>query len=174
MRFSTGFLIAITLWLGAELLALAAVVHVAGLTGAILIGLLTSLAGFFLLRQVGHGAARHMRRMVNGESLAETVMIDGTLATFGALLLILPGFLSDAIGLGLAAPALRQWVLRRFGGKLGGKFEPGSPESRSQRPNRSTSGSDVLELSPEDWKVVEDEDQKKAEGGKPRSETHPH
>lgn len=141
MRLPSWFATAMAAWFVGEFLALAFIVHIAGWTGAIFLGILTSLAGVLLLRQLGMGAARGLRRAVNGETFAEGVMLDGTLAALGSVLLILPGFLSDLIGLALAAPSVRQLVATRFGGQAG--------ESRTRRDG-------VVELSPEDWRIVED------------------
>jgi UPF0716 protein FxsA len=157
IRLSTGFLIALAVWLGAEILAFIAVVYAAGLTGAILLGLLTTFAGIALLRQLGHGVTKEMRRALQGEPLGEEALLDGTLAAFGALLLILPGFLSDIIGFALAAPSIRQWFARRFGAAA-------PPKSGA-----NGQASDILELSPEDWKVVDEGADKKPRG----SGTHP-
>lgn len=141
MRRPSWFAISMIVWFMGEMAALALVVHVAGWTGAILLGLLTSLAGVVMLRQLGMGAARGLRRAVNGETLAEGAMLDGTLAALASVLLILPGFLTDIVGLALAAPSLRQLLAARFGKGGGG--------ARSQRDG-------VVELSPEDWMRVDD------------------
>jgi UPF0716 protein FxsA len=108
MRAPSWFGIAIILWLAGELAAFALLVHVAGWSGAILLGVLTSLAGVFMLRQTGVGAARGLRRAVNGEDVAEGAMLDGTLAALGAVLLILPGFLSGAVHSPIPGHALRR------------------------------------------------------------------
>ena len=63
---------------------------------------------------------------------------DGLLAGFGALLLIVPGFLANAAGLALTAPSVRGHLLRRFG-------DPGAKVPR--RPSRV----DVIDLAPGDW-----------------------
>lgn len=141
MRAPSWFGIAIIGWLVGELAALAFVVHIAGWSGAILLGVLTSLAGVFMMRRTGIGAARGLRRALNGEELAEGAMLDGTLAALGSVLLVLPGFLSDLVGLALAAPSIRQFLAQRFGAR--------AAQVRSQRDG-------VIELSPEDWRRVDD------------------
>jgi UPF0716 protein FxsA len=71
--------------------------------------------------------------------------MDGTLATLGALLLVLPGFVSDLIGLALLAPSVRH----KIAGQIRGRSVPG----RGQAPRRATA--DVIELAPADWRVIE-------------------
>ena len=141
MRLPSWFAMAMAAWFVGEFLTLAFIVHIAGWTGAVLLGVLTSLAGVVLLRQLGMGAARGLRRAVNGETFAEGVMLDGTLAALGSVLLILPGFLSDLIALALAAPSVRQLLTTRFAVK--------ADHARARRDG-------VIELSPEDWRIVEE------------------
>src|SRR5438270_14034471 len=102
--------LALLLWLATELVAFVLVVHLAGLTGAILLGLLTSLAGVATLRRVGLDAARALRQAMKGAELAEGAMLDGTLSALGSVLLIIPGFVTDLAGFALLAPSVRQWL----------------------------------------------------------------
>jgi UPF0716 protein FxsA len=145
MRSQNSILFAILLWLGLELLAFAFVVHVAGLSGAILFGLLTSLTGLAVLRRLGFSAALGLKNAMRGhlqnsEISVQEAMLDGSLAAFGAVLLILPGFVSDVVGLGLVAPSIRTWVATRLQyGKLG-----------SDR-KASGAGPSIIELSPQEW-----------------------
>ena len=140
MRRPSLFLIAVAVWIFAEFAAFWVVVHFAGLAGAILLGILTTLAGFGILRRLGAGAAKTLKQAMQGDALSNGNMLDGLLTALGAVLLILPGFLSDLIGFALAAPSLRQWISRRFGGTGAGQ-RPKSP--------------DVIDLSPGDWSQIE-------------------
>ena len=130
------FLIAILSCLLIEFAAFSLVAHLIGLSGAILLGLASTLAGIGLLRGIGRGAARHVKNMLEGRETPNGRMLDGALTAFGAILLILPGFASDLIGLILAAPSSRQFLARRFGG-----------DSRAINSDRL----DVIDLSPIDW-----------------------
>jgi UPF0716 protein FxsA len=58
------------------------------------------------------------------------------------VLLVLPGFVSDLVGLALAAPSLRGWIARRF-----------APETivTTRRTPR-----DVIDLDPQDWRAGAD------------------
>jgi len=151
MRLSSWVILGLVTWLAAELLALGFVISVAGVAGAVLLGLLTSVVGVNLLRRRGFEAVRHLQRTVSGqarpvEGTPEQAVADGLLAAFGAVLLILPGFLSDLVGLGLAAPAFRQWLLSRFGIKPGGLIF-------SRGPRRS---GEILDLAEADWHRVDE------------------
>lgn len=140
MRRPPFVLIALAIWLVTEFLAFTVVVHFAGLMGALLLGLLTSLAGISVLRGVGRGAIVHLRAALEGRNLPNGKMLDGLLTAVGAVLLILPGFVTDLVGMALAAPSLRQFLAKRLGGTIG----------RSK-----TISADQIDLSPEDWSTLE-------------------
>lgn len=120
----------LVLWLAAELVAFAAAVHLIGFIGTIAACLLTSFAGLMTLRRAGaDGASRLrqavMRRDAQGSPLSREALLDGTLAGLGAVLLILPGFVSDFAGFALAAPSFRLWVAERLrAGRLGHRGRP--------------------------------------------------
>src|ERR1700730_9972071 len=62
VRLPVLFVTYFALWLGTELVAFAAVVHVTGFAGAILACILTSLAGFSTLRRLGLSAVLRLRQ----------------------------------------------------------------------------------------------------------------
>lgn len=73
---------------------------------------LSVLAGSALLRRVGLHAALEMRaRMERGEPPGPA-LFDGLCLTVAALLLMLPGLVSDALALLLLVPAMRAALLR--------------------------------------------------------------
>lgn len=131
-------------WLLTEALALLVVVKLVGFGGAVLLSIASSLIGIVVLRRLGMDAARHLRTTLAGRVAAEGKFLDGSLAAFGALLLILPGFASDVVGLLLAAPSGRQYVMR----KLGAQVTKAGRRVPDPRPG-------VIDLAPTDWSVVE-------------------
>ena len=130
-------------WAVAEVLALLIAVKTLGFGGAILLTIGSSLLGVVLMRRLGLGAAQHLRAAIGGGAAPQGALLDGMLAALGALLLILPGFVSDLAGLALAAPSVRQAIAARFGAA-------GPVPSR-----RSAAKPDVIDLSPAEWTVVE-------------------
>jgi UPF0716 protein FxsA len=124
-------------WLVAEVVVFLLVVRAIGLIGAILVGVLTSLLGAAMIRQVSADALSALRQAFKGKEATEGGLLDGSLTALGGVLLLLPGFVSDAFGMALAAPSFRQWLIHRFNG-------------RGQRKT------DVIDLSPQEWKSVED------------------
>jgi UPF0716 protein FxsA len=124
-------------WLFSEIIVFVLVVRAIGLIGAIVVGVLTSLLGAAMIRRVGAEALSALRQALDGGEPREGALLDGALSALGGVLLVLPGFVSDAVGIALAAPSFRQWLTHRFGGK---------------RPVRAQ----VIDLSPQEWKSVED------------------
>ena len=121
MSRTSFFLYGLAAWLGAEFVAFVVVADAIGFGGAIVLGCVSSLLGFALLRESGAGALGQLRQRWAGASDGSAfggsgALIDQLLRGLAALLLILPGFLSDLIGLALAAPSIRSFVARRFGG----------------------------------------------------------
>jgi UPF0716 protein FxsA len=127
----------IFVWLFSEIIVFFLVVQAIGLFGAIGVGVLTSLLGASMIRRVGADALQALREALNGLEPREGGLLDGALSALGGVLLLLPGFVSDAVGLALAAPSFRQWLMHRFNGK---------------RPTRTQ----IIDLSPQEWKSVED------------------
>jgi UPF0716 protein FxsA len=145
VRLPVLFVTYLSLWLGAELAAFAAVVHLIGIAGAILACILTTLAGLSTLRRVGLSAISRLRQAVarrasDQSGLSREAVLDGTLAGLGAVLLILPGFVSDLVGLALAAPSVRFWVTERLTLGKFGRLRNG----RSAAPK-------AIELAPREW-----------------------
>ena len=140
MAFLSRFLIALGLWIICEYVAFSLVAQHIGLDGAIIATLATSLAGIFLLRRLGASARQKLVEIVNSRGdvtwLAPERMGAGFAAALGSLLLILPGFLSDLIGLFLLA-------------RSGWSWHHAAPSRNFAKP--ATNPANVVELSPQDW-----------------------
>ena len=88
------------------------------------IGLLVavSIAGAWLVRRSGLGVLRQIQeRLARGE-IPGKELVDGLLILVGGLLMLTPGFLTDAVGLLLLIPptrlALRALLIRRYSKRL--------------------------------------------------------
>lgn len=140
MPFAAAFIFGFGLWLFSEIFVFGLVADAIGLGGAILATLLTSLLGIAFLRRLGRATRDELKATLkSGASLRLTpeVLQSGVLAALGSILLILPGFLSDCVGLMLAMPALRL------------------PQ---QRPPAAPEKPDVIDLSPQDWRRIDEAD----------------
>lgn len=108
-----SFVILVTL----PVIELIVLFKVGGLIGFLpLLALLVvmALAGSFILRSQGIAAMqRGMAAMARGEPPVGP-MVDGLGLGLAGFLLILPGFLTDIMGLALLVPPVRRWVVGRM------------------------------------------------------------
>lgn len=144
MRLSTWVKLAAFLWLIGEILAFTLAVKAIGLFGTLLLGLLTSLIGLALLKRTGAAAKIKLRAVMSGRGDAPPDgFVDEALGAFGAVALILPGFLSDIVGVTLALPVLRArasgWVRKGFI-----RFQRTADPASSQGPGS-------IDLEPGEW-----------------------
>ena len=133
---------AILLFPVAEIAAFVLVASLIGLGWAFLLLLATTALGIVLLRQAGRGKLAGFRVAVSDRNITA---IEGGSDTFlvmlGALLLVLPGFITDLIGLLLLVRPLRRWcsaALRRA--------------VHGHRRNADA----VVDLTPDEWRQVPD------------------
>lgn len=85
-----------------------------GVLATLLLILAGVLAGGFLLRIAGPATAWRARaRLLSGEA-PEQEMLDGLLLAFAGLLLLLPGFISDVVGLLCLLPVTRRLLRARL------------------------------------------------------------
>jgi UPF0716 protein FxsA len=92
---------------------LAVLVQVAGSIGVLnTIGLVivVSLVGVWLAKQAGLGVIARMRRTQARGEVPSRELVDGALVLLAAALLVLPGFISDVIGILLLLPPIRAGV----------------------------------------------------------------
>jgi UPF0716 protein FxsA len=132
------------LWLMAEVVAFVAVVKLIGMGPTLVLMIATSVLGLSVLRRVGLGATSQLRGYMAGGGAPNDAFVDGTLTALGSLLLILPGFVSDIAGLALATPSIRHHVASRLIKTTGSR----APVSRR-------GPADVIDLGPEDWRVID-------------------
>jgi UPF0716 family protein affecting phage T7 exclusion len=128
-------------WAVAEVSAFSYVADQIGFGGAVLLTIATSYAGILLLRRVGVAARQSLfdvlRRSDNGFFYVESGLRGGALSALAAVLLIIPGFLSDAVGVVFALASSGFWLRN----SLPADTVPKNP--------------DVIDLSPQDWHRVD-------------------
>jgi UPF0716 protein FxsA len=131
------------LWVTAEISAFFFVVEHIGFGAAVLLSLATSYAGICLMRRVGLAARQSLfdvlRQSESGFLRLQVGLRGGALSALSAVLLIVPGFLSDVLGLLLAAASSGFWLRAPLEGP------------------RATKSSDpsVIDLSPRDWQHLD-------------------
>ena len=108
-------LIALAIWLALEIAIWSLVVRAVGTLGAVALGLATTALGLIVLKQLGRSALQALRHgLARPNAVSGGQAADGLLTAVGAVLLILPGFVSDIAGLALGWQPVRAHLLRRF------------------------------------------------------------
>ena len=122
-----------------ELAAFVAVAAEIGLLGALVLVGATSLVGVLILRHAGGSHIARMR-VALGEGSFTALQADssGGLILFAGILLLIPGFITDTLGLLLLLAPLRQGL--------------GAAVRRGGAPHVDG----VVDLPPEDWRRVPD------------------
>ena len=129
----------------AEIAVFVAVAAHFGFLPAVAFTILTSAVGFLVLKHAGRAQLAQFRAAVGDGGMTVFETHAGSLLTvLGGLLLVLPGFITDAIGLLLLVAPLRSWLARTFGGAV----------SRHAQQSRRQDG--VVDLDPDEWQRVPD------------------
>lgn len=130
-------------WLAVEILAFVFVVQVLGVIAAVVLGVGTTLIGLADVKRLFlYVRARLAQPQTQTGGVGN--LLDGGIEAIGSLLLILPGFASDLVGLALKAPSVRARLADRIRGKVA-----------------ATSGPRTIDLAPSEWKAVTDEGRKR-------------
>ncbi len=89
-----------------------------GTVATVAVVVCTGVAGAVLARVQGFGLLRRLRDDLNRGIMPTEVLLDGVLVLAGALLLLTPGLMTDAVGLALLVPYSRSriklWLRRRL------------------------------------------------------------
>jgi len=118
------------------LIEVALFIEVGGIIGVwptIAIAILTALLGSFLLRHQGFAALRDVQSRLAAGVNPGRVLADGAMIMIAGVLLLTPGFLTDAIGLLLLIPPVRGWIF----GRLASRYTIRSVEIRQDRGARA-------------------------------------
>jgi UPF0716 protein FxsA len=118
-------------------------------TLALVIG--AAVLGGVLLRQQGLSVLMQLRGNVAAGRMPAQTIADAALIGVAAVLLVLPGFLSDVVGLGLLIPPVRRWIYKTLAGNFtvvsstGFRAQPSSQDGRIKGPG-------VIDLDDEDYR----------------------
>ena len=127
----------ILLLVSVPLVELYVIVQVAGGLGVgqtILLLLVVSVVGAWMVRRSGLGVLNQIRTRLERGELPGNELVDGVLILVAGALMLTPGFLTDAVGLLLLFPptriAVRSILVRRYSKRIkvaGWSGEPGRP-----------------------------------------------
>ncbi len=140
----------------AEVFAFGEVGLAIGWLWAVLLLLGTSVLGVLLMRVQGRRAIQRVATAVSERRAPGGAAIDGALGFLGAALLVVPGFVTDAVGALLMIPAARMLtrrvISRRYGGRVvsfasaAGRFVPGDRSRPSADVDSTATDGDVPRL----------------------------
>jgi len=123
-----------------------------GVLATLLLTVLAIAVGAALLRVQRTAVLRRIRAHLEEGQAPARPLFDGALVSIAGLLLIVPGFATDAIGLLLFVPALRDRLWRALTGRLRNAVEARQREARARamRDGRPVPPP-VIELSPDEF-----------------------
>jgi UPF0716 protein FxsA len=125
------FVLGACLFFLAEIVAFVAVAHLVGFGWAVLLLIGVSALGPLLIKRVGLGVlGRTQERLAQGD-LPTRELLDGVVVLAGGVLVCVPGFISDALGLLLLIGPVRHLLIRLGGRRLALRVETMGPRSGS-------------------------------------------
>jgi UPF0716 protein FxsA len=119
-----------------------------GLWPTLLGVVVTGVIGFAILRHQGGAILAEMRRSFGSGALPARAMGDGVMVALGGVLLMLPGYFTDCVGLLLLVPAVRRGLyayLARHVRVVGGVQTQGFA-------GRSVSRPGTIDLDVDEWR----------------------
>jgi len=149
-------LVILALFIGIPLIEIYLFIAVGGWIGVwptIGLVILTALVGTTLLRQQGLATLARAQAETEANRLPVRELFDGVCLLFGGMLLLTPGFMTDAFGLALLLPQLRGLIGRGLWkllqGSKGFHFTVygagGNPRSPGNGPGRGPGGGSILD-----------------------------
>ncbi|HEX3618329.1 MAG TPA: FxsA family protein [Solirubrobacteraceae bacterium] len=102
----------LVLWPLAELFVIVELSEAIGFLWVLLLLIVSWPIGWRLIRHQGRAALRRLRDALSAGQAPTSAVVDGTLVLVGAVLLLVPGFITDTIGLLLLLPPTRALARR--------------------------------------------------------------
>ena len=115
--------------------------------------ILSAMLGFFLLRVQGIGLLQRIRTEAAAGRVPDREMVHGAMLVLAAILLIVPGFVSSAIGILLFIPFIRDFMWEKFmrGRMVVATTSRYSDSYGHQRPGSNPRQDHIIDLDPEDY-----------------------
>ncbi|WP_295530862.1 FxsA family protein [uncultured Thioclava sp.] len=127
-----------------------------GLGPTLAIVVITAVLGTTLVRREGARALEDLRRSLNELSDPSRPLAHGAMILVAGVLLLTPGFFTDALGLLLLIPGVRNWVMTRLASRVtvarfemgGGPFPPGGADRRRPHDPDVIDAEEIDEITP--------------------------
>jgi UPF0716 protein FxsA len=110
-------------FIAAEIVAFVVVADRVGFLWALAILVAVSALGPFVVRRVGVGILAHTRERLGRGEVPTRDLLDGLVVLIGGVLICVPGFIGDAIGLALMIGPVRHLVIRVAGHRLAKRLQ---------------------------------------------------
>jgi UPF0716 protein FxsA len=127
-------------WPAAEIAAFIVVAAFVGLSTALLLMILMSIAGVLLLRHLGGSLARSRASARPAGIAAVSWGGNGMASGLGGILLVIPGFITSVLGLLILFPLSRHWLLAGWRRLFAGSRRAADP--------------DIIDLAPNEWQPL--------------------
>jgi UPF0716 protein FxsA len=89
-----------------------------GVLSTIALVIFTGFMGSFLLRAQGFAAFSNLRRALESGQAPDAQIADAALIMVAGVMLIIPGFVSDLVGIALFIPFVRRWIVKSLAGNI--------------------------------------------------------
>ena len=139
MRLIKLIAIGLLAWPAVEIVAFACVAAAVGFANAVLLLLLMSFAGLFVLRHFSGDVAR-LRAAGSAQIAAATLGGPGLAPGLGGILLLIPGFVTSVLGVLILFPLSRRWLLAGCRRAMAASRQPTSPG--------------IVDLDPNEWRPL--------------------
>ena len=143
--------ISVFIWIG----------EILGVLPTILLTVLTAMAGTIMLRHQGLSLLMRMQQELDGGRAPGNEVMQGAMIVLASILLLIPGFVTDAIGLLLFIPPIREALAQFIIARSNVVIMEGS--SMHRRPDDH-----VVDLDAEDWTEAQNSSGNGNEAGQPR------
>lgn len=121
-----------------------------GVAWTLILVVVATMAGLALLRRQGFKAMKQMRAQARGQAFSERRIADGFFKVVAGILLVIPGFVTDAIAILLLIPPVRGLLIGFLGRNITVKTY--SQQGFSGKPGRDNRDEDVFDLDPDDFR----------------------
>jgi UPF0716 protein FxsA len=92
-----------------------------------------SVVGVWIVKRQGIGLLRRIRAELDAGRIPGAHLVDGGLVLFAGMLLVIPGFVTDTIGLVLLLPPVRALMRRGLGRRFRLQVAGSGPRTRRRR-----------------------------------------
>jgi UPF0716 protein FxsA len=152
-------LIILFAWPLAEIAGFVVVGRALGLWWTLALVVMTGLLGAFLLRQQGLYLLKKLSEESQQGHIPAGSVVNGAMIVVAGILLLLPGFLTDIVGIALFIPFVRQALWSAIGKRFvvvgrqgkGGFKQPAGASARDTSPQSATSVGKVVDLDEDDF-----------------------